>query len=109
MKLPLINSFIKYLLDIYCIYGNELSLKIHVFFRNVTDSQHVDHSGEDFGRTTSKLSFHIQIQNTAQPTGQNIDANSLCLISVIKMTAIKPKSQKGKISWVLIDCCSQEQ
>lgn len=67
MKSSLINSFIKYLLNIYYIYGNELSLKIHAFFRNVTDSWHVsvDHSGEDFGRTTSRLSFHIQIQNTA--------------------------------------------
>ena len=111
IKSSLISSFIKYLLDIYYIDGNELSLKIHVFFRNVTDSWHVsmDHSGEAFGRTKSKLSFHVQIQNTAQPTGENIDTNSLCLISVIKMTAIKPKTQKGKISWVLIDCCSQEQ
>lgn len=55
------------------------------------------------------VSVHIQIQHTAQPTGENTDENSLCLISVIKMTAIKPKTQKGKISWVLIDCRSQEQ
>lgn len=44
------------------------------------------------------ISFHIQIQHTALPIGENSDENSLCLTSVIKMTAIKPKTQKGKIA-----------
>lgn len=54
-------------------------------------------------------SFHVQIQHVAKPAEENTDEDAPCLISVIKMTAIKPKTQKGKISWVLIDCHSQEQ
>lgn len=54
-------------------------------------------------------SFHVQTQHSAKPAGENTDEDALCLISVIKMTAIKPKTQKRKISWVLIDCHSQEQ
>lgn len=55
------------------------------------------HTGEgDFRKKNSLVSFHIQIQYTAQPTGENTDENSLCLISVIKMTAIKPKTKKKR-------------
>lgn len=54
-------------------------------------------------------SFHVQTQHSAKPAGANTDEDALCLISVIKMMAIKPKIQKRKISWVLVDCHSQEQ
>jgi hypothetical protein len=34
----------------------------------------------------------------AKPAGGNTDEDAPCLISVIKMTATKPKTQKGKSS-----------
>lgn len=39
-------------------------------------------------------SFHVQIQHVAKPAEENTDEDTPCLISVIKMTAIKPKTQK---------------
>lgn len=95
-------------------YGNDIGMTISVFFRTVQDFWHNAwwKEGTRGGRPWKGQflgSFHVQMQHTAQPVGENTDENSLCLISVIKMTAIKPKTQRGKISWVLIDCRSQEQ
>lgn len=91
---------------------NEISLKIHVFFYRIARYLAWLHGASRRRRLWKNeflVSFHIHIQHTAQPTGENTDENSLCLISVIKMRVIKPKTQKGEISWVLIDYLSQEQ
>lgn len=42
--------------------------------------------------------FMFKYSMQAKPAGGNTDEDAPCLISVIKMTATKPKTQKGKSS-----------